>query len=63
MAKPVTKVDSDLIGGVKGIWGLDLSDFLLSQLSYHKITLAPNTFGSSSCRKFFLLEKWVEKPI
>lgn len=63
MAKPVTKVDSDLIVGVKGIWGLDLSDFLLSPLSYHKIMLAPNVFGSSSCRDFFPLEECVEKPI
>lgn len=53
MAKPVTKVDSDLIEGVKGNWELDLSDFLLFQLSYDKIMLAPNTFGSSSCRDFF----------
>lgn len=49
----MTKVDSELIAGVKGTWGLDLSDVLLAQLSYHKIILAPNTFGSSSCRDFF----------
>lgn len=28
-----------------GVWGLDLSGFLLSQLSHHKITLAPNALS------------------
>lgn len=45
----------DMCGGV---WGLDLSGFLLSQLSHHKITLAPNALsGLHHAGIFFPLEK------
>lgn len=56
-AGPVEQVESDLITGVRGwIGGLDLSGFLLSQVSHHKIMLQTLfwvllTQGSSSLRK------------
>lgn len=52
------------LGVWKGDWGLDLSGFLLSQLSHHKITLLQMLFLVLIMQGFYRPPtKWVKKTI